>query len=326
MGFGAGSKRVARYILLVIILASIPSFLKDDYLLHVMIVTFLFSYLAECWNWVGGYAGQLSLGHAAFFGIGAYASTLLFLGSGLTPWIGILIGGSLAAAFAALIGGLSLRLRGPFFVLFTIATAETLRYSFLTFREITKGAYGLLIPTLRNDPLLFKFLSKEPYYYIVFTMLLISIAVTGIIERSKIGYFLNAIREDQDAAQSIGIDVTKYKVLALMISAFFTALAGTFYAQYFSYICPDDVMTVALSIEIITIAIIGGAGTLWGPVIGGFVLVPISEYLRITLGGTFAGAHLFIYGAVIIIVIIFAPRGLLGILSDFGRVIMRRSV
>lgn len=302
--------RVYVPLLLVIFLALVPFITVSSYIIHLLVMILFYAALSEAWNVLGGFAGQFSLGHAAFFGLGAYTSTLLFISWRTTPWLGMLIGGGLAAVSGIVIGFLCFRLRGPFFSLVTIAFGEVLRLLFLNWASLTGGAVGLLVPLLGHSPIYFQFLSRIPYYYIVLFIMLTLIYVTYKIRNSKIGLYFIAIREDEDAAQSLGINIFRYKLIALAISAFFTAIAGTFYAQYILFLHPDSAMSLNFSIEIAIPAIIGGMGTIAGPIIGSFILTPISELTRAILGGGYAGVYLIIHGSILILTVMLVPNGL----------------
>lgn len=278
----AGSKAVS---------AIMPGGLSGSALINVFVLIFLFAYLAQSWNILGGFAGQLSLGHSAFFGIGAYTSTLLFLHLGVSPWIGMLAGMALAGVFGLLVGFVSFhyRLAGPFFALATIAVAELVRLTALHLK-ITAGAMGLLIPLQGESFWLFQFASKTPFYYVSLAMLVAVTALIWWIAHSRTGYYLHAIRQDEDAAEAIGIDTRRYKLLAAALSAALTGAGGTLYAQYTQYIVPDDILTVGLSVEIILRAIIGGSATVFGPIIGSFILTPVAEATRVLLPSAGSGA------------------------------------
>lgn len=271
--------------------ALMPRGLSGSALVNVFVLIFLFAYLAQSWNILGGFAGQLSLGHAAFFGIGAYTSTLLFVKLGVSPWIGMLAGMGLAGAFGLLVGFLSFhyRLAGPFFTLATIAFAELVRLTALHL-EVTAGAMGILIPLQGESFWLFQFSTKTPYYYVSLAMLAAVTALIWWIARSRTGYYLQAIRQDEDAAEAIGIDTRRYKLIAATLSAALTGAGGTFYAQYTQYIVPDDILSVGLSVEIILRAIIGGSATVFGPIVGSFILTPVAEATRVLLPGSGSGA------------------------------------
>ena len=298
-------------LLVVGLLAAIPPFLPK-YALEVLISVLFFGYLGACWNILGGYGGQFSFGHAAFFGIGAYTSTLLFLHLGLTPWLGMLAGGGLAAVFGLFAGYLSFRygLRGPYFSLVTLAFAEMLRVIAVNWKAVG-SSLGLVVPNRGSAPALFLFAEKLPYYYVILTMAVGALVITRAMERSRMGYALAAIRENEDAAEAAGVDALSTKLSAMALSSFLTALGGTFYAQYFSYIDPSLTFGPAISIGGLLPAIVGGAGTVTGPLLGSFVLTPISELTRAALRGR-AGADIMLYGLVLILVISFLPNGLVG--------------
>lgn len=292
----------------------VPLVVEDLYFLHVFILVFYFAYLATAWSLVG-MAGQLSIGHAAFLGIGGYVSTLLFMDAGLTPWVGMWVGGLVAALIGVIIGLPTFRLRGPYFALTTIAMAEILRIYVETtevgpFGIHLRGAMGLLVPPRGNAPTLFQFFAKEPYYYIAFTMMAAAIAISYAISRTRLGFYLAAIRSDRDAAESLGINVTRCNLVVMAISCFLTALGGTFYAQYFRYINPERGMGLSMSIEIVLVGVVGGWQTVLGPAIGSILLTPTSEIIRAELGGSYAGLHLILYGLVLMVVILFLPKGL----------------
>jgi len=286
--------------------------LMPKYALEVLISILFFGYLGACWNILGGYGGQFSFGHAAFFGLGAYTSTLLFLHWGVSPWIGMLAGGLLAAGFGLFAGYLSFRygLRGPYFSLVTLAFAEMLRVVAVNWKAVG-SSLGLVVPNRGSAPALFLFAEKLPYYYVILTMAVGALVITRAMERARMGYSLAAIRENEDAAEAAGVDALSTKLSAMALSSFLTALGGTFYAQYFSYIDPSLTFGPAISIGGLLPAIVGGAGTVTGPLLGSFVLTPISELTRAALRGR-AGADIMLYGLVLILVISFLPNGLVG--------------
>ena len=292
-------------------LVALPPLLPK-YALEVLISILFFGYLGACWNILGGYGGQFSFGHAAFFGLGAYTSTLLFLHWGVSPWIGMLAGGLLAAGFGLFAGYLSFRygLRGPYFSLVTLAFAEMLRVVAVNWKAVG-SSLGLVVPNRGAAPAQLLFAEKLPYYYVILTMAVGALVITRAMERSRMGYALAAIRENEDAAEAAGVDALSTKLSAMALSSFLTALGGTFYAQYFSYIDPSLTFGPAISIGGLLPAIVGGAGTVTGPLLGSFVLTPISELTRAALRGR-AGADIMLYGLVLILVISFLPNGLVG--------------
>ncbi len=295
------------------ILLLLPTFTKNPYILDISITVLLYAFLGNAWNIVGGYCGQASLGHAAYYGIGAYISTILLLKFGISPWIGMMVGAILAGILAIILGYPSLRMKGPYFVFFTIGFAETIRALFLTWKWV-EGSRGIIIP-FQNNPANFIFFSKIPYYYVVFIFLIIGMLITHSISRSKIGKYSVAIREDETMAEALGINTALYKSYAFAISASLMAIGGTFYAQYVLYIHPNDLMSLNNSVIFMLIAVAGGKGTLFGPIIGSAIIMPLWEYFRSTFGGRFAGLGIVFAGSIILIIGTTAPQGIMGILN-----------
>ncbi len=314
-----------------------PRFVQSPYALHIMILIFLSVIMGESWNIIGGYTGQYSVGHAAYFGAGAYTTMILLQYKQVNPWFGALAGIAVALVVSLIIGSICFRLRGPYFVLASIAVAEILRLCAMNLKDITNGAEGILIteipPFKLGETVITDFLTKVPFYYIGLTIAIATILVTWLMQNSKLGYYFQAIREDQDAAHSLGISLSLHKSTALAISAVFTSLAGSFYGIYIGFIDPPTVLALDISVQIVLICIIGGIGTIWGPVVGSLVLVPLSEALRSNLiaQGIFkiglaseesgvgiflkehlSHAHALIYGILVVVVILFMPDGVLG--------------
>ena len=286
---------------------------------HVMIMIFLYATLGLAWNMIGGYAGQISLGHALFFGIGAYTSTLMLMKLGASPWVGMLMGGILSIGVSFIIGYPCFKLAGHYFAIATIAIGEIAQVWMLNW-DWAGAAVGLTLPILPESLINLEFHStKAPYYYIAFGLLILGLLATYGIDRSKLGYYFKAIKGDLEAARSLGINVTKYKFYALALSAFFTSICGSFYAQYVLFIDPDSVFPLMLSIIVCLVATLGGVGTIWGPVIGAFILIPISEFTRIYLGGGGKGTDLIIYGLLIMVISIYQPFGVIGIAKRFQK-------
>lgn len=315
----------------------LPTIVESTYALHMMILIFINVTVGSAWNIIGGYTGQYSVGHAAYFGAGAYTVMMLLQFRQVAPWWGVWAGAAVSVLVALIIGSICFRLRGPYFVLASIAVAEIFRVSALNLKDITNGAEGILVteipPLVIGGRLITDWVSKVPFYYAGLSFALIVILVSWLVRRSKLGYFFQAIREDQDAAHSLGISLTLYKNAALILSAIFTALAGSLYAIYVGFIDPSTVLGLDLSVQIVMIAIIGGIGTIGGPIVGALVLVPLAEALRsnvitdalIRIGlvseesaaGAFlkehlSQAHVLIYGILVVIVILFMPEGVLG--------------
>jgi branched-chain amino acid transport system permease protein len=305
----------------------LPFLVSSAFTIDIFIRVLLFSFIGVAWNLMGGYAKQLSLGHAAYFGLGAYTSTILLIRFGVSPWIGILAGGVVAALASLPIGALCFRLRGPYFAIATIATAQVLMLLFLKFRDFAWGAEGTTMPNLGNAPLMMQFDSKIAYYYIALVLLVIGLAITYRIERSWIGYYLVAVGEDEDAAEAIGVNALRIKRNIYMISAFLTALAGTFYVQYIYFIDPNTAFSFNVSVEAALVSIVGGIGTLWGPVVGTVLLEASSALLQSWLGSSHGGVQLTVYSLILIAVILWRPSGLLGVLTDvYAHIVRTRPV
>jgi len=290
---------------------ALPFVVRDPSWLNVAVLALMAAQLGAAWNLVGGYAGQASLGHAAFYGLGAYASTLLLVNFGWNPWLGMLAGGVLAAAFSALFGWSCFRLKGHYFTMATIAVAEIVQIVFNNW-EYAGAAVGLTIPMDRQGLAAMVFADKAAYYWLALGLLALTLLATFAVERSFLGYYFRAIKDEPDAARSIGVDIARYKQVALSLSAFFTAAGGSLYAQKELYIDPASVLSTALSIKMALAAILGGVGTLFGPVLGAVVLTLIEELSRSAFGGSGRGTDTVIYAALIVLVAVFQPSGILG--------------
>ncbi len=292
----------------------VPLVLRSPTYLHILIVLYLYAYLTTSWNLVGGFAGVLPLGHSAFFGIGAYTSSVLYLQYGVSPWLGMLLGGLIASVTGIIIGLPTFKMRGAYFALATIAFGEGIRVMVENIDYLgplnLNGPRGLQIPPLNVGLANLLFTGKEPYYYIILVMLIGVLALTYFISRSKLGFYLNAGGEEPEAAMALGVNVARCKLIAMAISSFLTALAGVFYAQLTLFIHPKSVISLDLSFEIAFIALIGGRGSIAGPVLGALLLRPVSDFSRIYFGAKLPGLHLIIFGTVLILVMIFQPRGL----------------
>ncbi|MBL4598131.1 MAG: branched-chain amino acid ABC transporter permease [Rhizobiaceae bacterium] len=293
----------------------LPFVITNPYHIHTATMIVYFAFMAASWNFVCGYLGQLSLGHSVFSGVAGYVTVLMFTQLGISPWIGMLFGGLLAAVLSVAIGSLTFRLKGPYFTLTTIAFAEIMRIWFENTDNFIgiplKGSEGLVVPLVGDSWWAFQFNDKTPYYYIALGLLLMIVLATIMLEKSKLGYYLKAIRGDQDGAEALGINPTKYSLIALSISAFFTGIGGAFFAQFFRYINPERNMGIDMSIDMAIMAIIGGQGTVLGPILGAFILHPIAEITRTTLGGSFLGLHLVIYGTVLALTVLYFPQGII---------------
>jgi branched-chain amino acid transport system permease protein len=294
-----------------VVLLLLPLFL-DNYALGIFVMIFFWAYVGQSWNVLTGYTGHISLGHALYIGIGAYATTFLAQTFGLTPWIGMFLGGFIAVAIALFLGFLGFRfgLRGVYFVIMTIAFAELARLA-VSHIEALGSFTGIFLdfnPSFYN----FQFRGNIPYYYIALGFMVASLIVVRLVEVSKVGRFIVAIREDEEAAQALGVNTFKYNMIAIAISAFMTSLAGAFYANYIFYLHPNSLFGISMSIELILRPIVGGLGTLFGPIIGSIILTPLSEISRAYFAkGGLEGLHLILYGALAILVVLFMPKGII---------------
>ncbi len=295
--------------LLVLLVA--PLLTNNSFYQHLMIMVLFWTLLGASWNLLGGFAGQVSFGHATFLGIGAYTTMLFYLSLNLSPWLGMIAGGALGALVALPIGLICFRLRGPYFSLATLAVAEIVRLVALNWEQLTAGPVGLLITTLPPLSLgghAVNWESKIPFYYIAAALTVFAMVLTYAVSRSRFGAYLTAVREDIDSAEAVGIDTVRARVMALVLSAFVVGLAGGFYAVYFRYIDPDAVFAISLSVEMVFIAVVGGLATTAGPVVGALVLVTIAEIFR----ERFAVGHLIFYGLFMMLVIRYLPEGIWG--------------
>lgn len=281
--------------------------------LNMLVLTLIWATTAQAWNIMSGYTGQFSFGHAAFFGIGAYATIILTADHSISPWLGMLLGSVIAAIYGLLVGALSFRyeLKGHYFALATLAFAELLRYVFNNAVELG-GASGFFRPLPREyaeGPGLaaFQFLETMPYYYLILGFLLVVTVVSLAINRSQLGYYLFAIREREQAALAIGVPTYRYKLLGISVSAFFTAWPGAFWAMYFSTIRPSTVFDLLVNVEVLLPAIVGGIGTVLGPIVGSFVVTPVSEFVRQSFETS--GLNNAVYGVVLVAIVLYSPKG-----------------
>ncbi|ACF44059.1 branched-chain amino acid ABC transporter permease [Pelodictyon phaeoclathratiforme] len=325
-------KQIALIVILAAIAAVVPLFMGENpYFTGILISVLMMAALSSAWNLLGGYAGQYSFGHAAYFGAGAYTTMILITLYNLNPVLCMAAGMVVACIIALITGSIVFRLRGHYFALASIAVAEIVRLSVLNF-EFTGGAQGILLSDLSLWGLDLN--SKNPFYYGMLLVLVVSLGITAYLRKSKTGFYLQAIREDQDAAASLGINLSFYKNKALLISAALTSVLGSLYGLYIRFIDTSAVLDLRLSIEIILTAIIGGVGTLWGPVIGAVLLVPLAEMLRSNFIGdalvkaglvsetsgmglflkeNLAHAHVLVYGIITVLCILYLPKGILGL-------------
>ena len=324
------------YLGVILLVALVPLVTRKPLILHMWIMVFLAISQGAAWNVIGGYAGQYSVGHAAYFGVGAYTTMMLLELYQIAPWWGIGLAILNAVALAAIVGSITFRLRGPYFVLASIAVAEIIRLATLHYKDFTRGAEGILlngIPPLETPWFTINFIGKQPFFYAALGLAVLIVSVNWLVQHSKLGYYFQAIREDQDAAHSLGINLTLHKNVALGISAAFTAWAGGLFALYVRFIDPNIVFSLPdVSVQMVLICIIGGIGTILGPVVGAVLMVLLSESLRnpkwLVQAGLassdsttiafierhFSNAHVLFYGVLVVLVILYAPDGMLGLL------------
>jgi branched-chain amino acid transport system permease protein len=274
----------------------------------------LYAIAASAWNIVGGYAGQVSVGHVVFFGCGAYAALAVYHHFGLPPLAGIPVGIAVSVAIAAVIGVPTLRLSGHYFSMATIAVAELARLV-TTNTEVLGAAVGLSGPTVPRSVLDVSFTSAVPYYYLFLAVLALTLGITWKMERSRVGYYLRAIKDSERAARSLGARTGRYKLYAFMLSAGLTSVAGALYAMMFGFIDPESGLGILISVKMLIMAALGGAGLLFGPLVGAAILVPLEEISNNLLGGRGAGLTFVLYGAIITLIARFQPSGLLGLLQ-----------
>ena len=306
------------------VLAGVPLVVHSNVTLNFLIVALMIALAGQGWNILGGYGGQYSFGHAAFFGTGAYVTAILQMRYGINAWVGFVAGIAAGAALGAVLGALTFRsgLRGSYFALVTLAFAEVLRI-IASVAPVTGAGVGTLIKLDLGFSSL-QFQSRAPFYWIILTLVGISLVTAQLIERSRFGAWLVAVRENEDAARALGVNANGVKLAAMTISAAMTAAAGCFYAQYFLFVDAGIAYGTWISIQALLTPIIGGVGTVFGPLLGALVVKSLGEAAKL-LAGDAPGLDLIIYGAVLVLVIWFAPRGLIGGLIHLRNLLMRQA-
>jgi len=291
--WNTNNKVISIIVGLVVLLFALPLVGLNSFYLHLFIMIFMHAVMAQSWNVIAGFSGQISLGHGAFFGIGAYATSFFYMEYGITPWVSIFFGMFISGVFAVLIG-----------ISFQVVFQRW---------DLVGAASGLWVTMTPQDSwIALQFhKSKLPYYYIFLVFFLISFFVVWVLSRSKLGYRLRAVRDDPQAALSLCINVSNYKIIAYVISAMIMAPMGSLFAQYILIVDPDRVFNIEISIIVLLITVLGGIGNVWGPIIGASILIPISEYSRIYLGGTGGAVDLILYGLILMIICVFRPNGLI---------------
>ncbi len=297
--------------ILLSMLVIVPLLSGSQFVVHIFVLLCLFAALSSAWNIVGGFAGQLSLGHAVFYGIGAYTSMLLLIRYGISPWIGMFFGAAISIAVAVIISYPCFRLRGPFFALATIAVLEVIRLLAINQSGITGGAAGIA-PPFKIGVAWMMVRENWIYLLIAFGFLLLTLWVSWAIKNSRLGFYLVAVREREDAALAVGVNATKVKLQAVIISAFLTSIVGSFHGMYLTFIDPASAFSLELSIQIAMFSLIGGLGTVFGPLVGTVLVLPIAELARGWLSDYGNGFHGLVYGVVLVVVVLTMPSGIVG--------------
>ncbi len=312
-------KAFAPIAVVIALLAAVPLIVHSNVTLNFLVVALMIALAGQGWNILGGYGGQYSFGHAAFFGTGAYVTAILQVRYGVNAWLAFGLGIAAGAALGALIGGLTFRsgLRGSYFALVTLAFAEVLRIV-ASVAPITGAGVGTLIKLdLRAEALQFE--SRAMFYWVILALVAVALIITHLIERSRFGAWLIAVRENEDAAMALGVDATAVKLAAMTISGAITAAAGCFYVQYFLFVDSGIAYGTWISIEALLTPIIGGAGTVFGPLLGALVVKALGEGALMVVTGEAPGLDLVVFGCVLVLVIWFSPRGLIGVGAELRK-------
>lgn len=303
--------RYAAILLFLLTMLAVPQVTDDNFLLNTFVFIFLFAIMGHGWNIIGGYAGQISLGHAIMFAAGAYTTTILFAFYNVTPLVGLWVGALVAALVGMVLGGATFRLRYHYFAMATLAAALIARVVFFRW-DFVGGSTGIEYPLSQLGTFYsFTFREKTPYYYVTGAFLLVVTLFMYRLDRSNLGVYLKAINMDEAAAENAGINAYRYKLYAMGLSSFITGLAGGLYAQFVLYIDPMSTLRILRNIDIIMVAIVGGVGTFAGPVVGAAVFIPVREYSRTELGGAFTGLGYVFFGIVLLLISLYRPGGIL---------------
>jgi branched-chain amino acid transport system permease protein len=305
-------KKAAFFLIGLVAVIVFPFVSPSPFYVHVALMVFLYAAMGQSWNILGGFAGQISLGHAVFFGTGAYASAILVSKFDMNPWIGLMAGGFCALLLSQVIAYPFFRLSGHYFAVATLVMAEIVQ-TLMDNWDFCGGARGLWLPILPGGFRNLQFdASKVPYYFVGFALMCAIFSLTYLIRESKWGYYFKAIKDEPETARSRGINTSLYKSIAFAISAFFMGVTGGYYSQYIMFISPSGVYLLELSITTALIPILGGMGTLWGPLIGSAILITLSELSRAYLGGGGKAIDQIVYGLLIMIIAVYQPKGILG--------------
>ncbi|HWL83830.1 MAG TPA: branched-chain amino acid ABC transporter permease [Roseomonas sp.] len=305
-------KRTVAGLVILLLVLLLPLAVQNEFYQRIGALVLLAAISASAWNLIGGYAGQVSVGHAVYFGMGAYSALLVYTRLGWPPIAGAPLGVAVSLLLAALIGTPTFRLRGHYFSMATIAAAELIRILVSNW-ELLGAAVGLMGPAMPRSVADLSFTTPLPYYYLFAGVLAVLLGLTWWMQRSRMGYWLRAINGGDRAARSLGVPVLRYKLYALLLSAGFTALAGTLYAVMIGFADPESVLGILVSVKMLIMAALGGAGTLFGPLLGAAILVPLEEATNAIFGGSGTGITYVIYGAIILLIARFQPEGLLAL-------------
>ncbi|HTY26149.1 MAG TPA: branched-chain amino acid ABC transporter permease [Desulfomonilaceae bacterium] len=313
------------FLALLVLLPLVPWVTANSFRVHVMILVLLFASMAQAWNIIGGYCGQVSFGHSVFFGIGAYGAGMAVVTYGGAPWPGILIGMIAAAVVGVIISYPCFKLSGHYFAIATFAIVEIFNRAFLVW-DWVGGALGLDYPLIDEGlkNLMWQN-SKIRYYYCVLVIFVLIFGVVRWLEGHRYGYFMRAVREGQETAESLGVNSTAIKLAAMALSAALAAICGAFFVQYNLRVDPPMVMSLDMSMKFVLVTILGGSGTLIGPLLGAAVLIPLQEYTRAFWGGLGGGVDLIIFGLLIILMVVKQPTGMIGIVHDIHNWFVRKN-
>lgn len=305
-------------VLVLALLPAIPGFIANSFRGHVLIMILLYAAMAQSWNILSGYCGQVSFGHSVFFGIGAYGAAIAVVTFNSVPWGGALIGAVVAALVSVAISYPCFKLKGHYFAISTFAIVEIFNRLFMVWDRVN-GAMGLDYPILPDGWRNFVWSeTKVGYYYGALGLFILVFGVVRWIEAHRFGYYLRAVREGQETAESLGVNSSMVKLCAMAISAFLAALCGAFFAQYNFRVDPPTVMSLDMAMKFCLVTILGGVGTFFGPLLGAAVFVPLQEYSRAYLSSLGSGIDLIIFGLLIIVMMVEQPRGIMGILESLG--------
>ena len=314
------SKAIVPVILLVVV-ALLPAVVKSPYLIQIAVLMLIYGFFASSWNLIGGYAGQFALGNGVYIGIGGYFPAMLFQEFGVSPWIGIFVGAVFSAIVAFLIGKLCFRLSGTYFSLATVAFLHMFRYMIVAKEKFlglpTNGGMGYILKWVGGFENMQ--LSKIGFFYLFLVLLVIAVGISAWIKNHRIGYYLTAIKTNQGAAGTIGVNVIKYKLIVQCLSAALLAIGGGVYAFYMNSVDPMTVLGYAMSLKLMMYTVVGGLGTVWGPVVGAALLTGLNEFVRVEVGASLAPLALVCYGVILIVIVRFAPNGIVGMFSDLIR-------